>query len=391
MRCFWIVGLWVSLVATAAARDFTVMVYNVENLAAADGRTLSDDYRPKLYSRLHLLTKLNNIAKVCAQVNEGLGPDIILFQEIERDVSADQYTFDHAGMLAHYHGRRIEDMLGRDYNREIARLPVESLLLKTLADCGMRGYRVVAADDSMEPGPRRRIAHLNVIFTRFVVGAVQTFVLPDAPAILEVQVEVDDKPLYLFNNDWRAGVSDKQAERARIVAAQVLRDRLDEILAVNPNADILVAGDFNCFHDQKYRYQWKRTALNDVLKSQSDEKLLRGRGADLYNLWYELPPAQRGTELIQGKWTTFMQMIVSRGVYDFRGIQYVDNSFGIAAYEELNATAAGEPYKWSFKGIGQGYSEHFPIFAKFTTVKTNRIDQYISLPQRGAIADGAER
>ena len=85
MRCLflcWLLGL--SFATAARAREFTVLVYNVENLAAADGRTLSDDYRPKLYSRTHLMTKLNNIAKICAQFEDGNGPDIILFQEIER-------------------------------------------------------------------------------------------------------------------------------------------------------------------------------------------------------------------------------------------------------------------------------------------------------------------
>ena len=380
MRCFFAFLLsWLSLAAAARAREFTVLVYNVENLAAADGRTLSDDYRPKMYSRTHLMTKMNNIAKICAQFEEGRGPDIILFQEIERDINSDQYTFDHQGMLRAYNGVRIEEMLGARYNREIARMPVEALLLKTLADRGMKGYRVAAADDAMAAGPRRGVAHLNVIFSRFAIGSVQTYLLEDAPAILEVQVEVEGKRLYLFNNHWKFGVDNTLAERSRIKAAELVRERLDEIFSINPSADVIIAGDLNCFHDQKLRYGWRRTAVNDVLKAGADERQLRGNRADLYNLWYELPETQRGSGQVDGKWTTFMQMIVSRGMYDLSGIQYVDGSFEVAAFAGMNVNAEGKPYRWSFQGVGHGFSANFPLAARFRTVRTHRTDQFIEL------------
>ncbi len=370
------------LATVLSAREFTVLVYNVENLAAADGRTLSDDYRPKLYSRQHLMTKMNNIAKVCAQFENGKGPDIILFQEIERDINSDQYTFDHQGMLRHYRGRRIEDMLGRDYNREIARMPVEALLLKTFADRGMTGYRVIAADDAMAPGPRRTVTHINVVFSRFVVGSVQTYLVEDAPAILEVQVEIEGKRLYLFNNHWKFGVDNPAAERVRIEAAKLLRERLDEIFAVNPHADIIIGGDLNCFYDQKVRYRWQRTAINDVLRAQPNEWALRGPTADLYNLWYEIPQGRRGTRVIDGRWVPFMHMILSRGLYDYAGIQYVDNSFAIGAYPGLNVRPDGRPYRWSFEGAGRGFSANYPVYARFRKLNSNRTEQYIELKRR---------
>jgi endonuclease/exonuclease/phosphatase family metal-dependent hydrolase len=376
--------LWLATILSA--REFTVLVYNVENLTGANGRTLSDDYRPLRYSRMHLLNKMNNIAKVVAQFDEGRGPDLILFQEVERDISADQYTFDHPGMLRHYADTSIEDMLGRDHNPEIARLPVEALLLKTFEDRGLRGYRVVAADDAIGPAGRKKITHLNVLFTRFVIGAVDTYLLPDAPATVEVQLEVDGHPLYVFNNHWRKGPLDPVAEKARVKAARQLRERLDEILGTNPSADIIVAGDFNTFHDQKARFNWRETALDDALRVRSDELVLRSQNADLYNLWYELPQRGRGSEKYHGEWSTFMQMIVSRGMYDFRGVQYVDNSFSVGAFAELNMTEEGEPYRWSFAGGGRGFSEHFPIAARFRTVTNNRSDQYVKLPPRPPVS-----
>jgi endonuclease/exonuclease/phosphatase family metal-dependent hydrolase len=379
MRPFYALCLALSLVASAGARPFTVLVYNVENLTAADGHTLSDDYGPARYSRDHLLTKMNNIARVVAEFDRGEGPDIILFQEIERDFQRDQYLFDHSGMLRHFEDTTIEDMLLSHFNRDVALIPVEGLLLKTFYDRGLRGYRVAAADDAVQTKERRYISHLNVVFTRFPIAAVRSYLVPEMPALLEVQVEVDGYPLTLFNNHWKGDAMGASAEDARIAAAHVLRNRIDEILSVNPNADLIVAGDFNCFYNQGARFHYSKTALTDVLGSQGDKRALRGT-ADFYNLWYELPSSQRGSEIYHGVWGTFIQMLISRGLYDFRGVQYVENSFAVGEFPELNTNEHGEPMGWSFSGFsGSGFSVHFPLYAKFITVRNNRPDVYLKL------------
>lgn len=366
-----------------AAHPFSVVVYNLENLTSFDGRTNSDQYRPTRYTKAHLLTKMNNIALVMQEFEEGRGPDIIIFQEFERDFRSARYVFDHEGMLKRYADIPIEDMLGTYFTQEVARIPVEGLLLKMFYDRGMRGYRVAAADDGIAPDSRRYVTHLNVVFTRFPIGAVRTYPLPGAPAMMEVQVEVEGYPLYLFNLQWPYDPADFRAERERVRAADILRERLDRIMEVNPNADIIIAGDLGCFYDQKLRFGFSRTALQDVLQARSDEMQLRSGANSLYNLWYELPRSARGSELYGDGWSTFMQMIVSRGLYDFRGIQYVDNSFSVDAFETLNATADGRPVPWNFRGNGSGFSGHLPISARFTTVRNNRTDQFIQLQPAG--------
>jgi endonuclease/exonuclease/phosphatase family metal-dependent hydrolase len=386
LRIYVLLLATLSLAVACRAVDFTVLVYNVENLTAANGRTLSDDYGPKRYSRYHLLTKMNNIAKVVAQFDDGKGPDIILFQEIERDFLQDQYLFDHAGMLRHYEDMTIEEMLEHYQDRDISRIPVEGLLLKTFYDRGLRGYRVAAADDSVQTKERRHIAHLNIVFSRFPIGAVRSYTVPGMPALLEVQVEVGAYPLYLFNNHWKGDAMGSSAEEARVEAAKVLRERIDEIFSVNPSADIIVAGDFNCFYNQAPRFHFEKTALTDILGSQGDKRALRGE-AIFYNLWYELPSSQRGSEVYHGVWGTFMQMLISKGLFDFSGVQYVDRSFGVAEFPELNADEFGQPIGWSFSGLaGSGFSVHFPLYAKFTTVRNNRKDLYMTLkpPPKGS-------
>ncbi len=379
MRIFVMLCFVLAVAAPTWGVPFTVLVYNVENLTAADGHTASDDYGPLRYSRSHLLTKMNNIARVVAQFDEGKGPDIIMFQEIERDFLKDQYLYDHVGMLKHFEDMTIEEMLGRRWDREVARIPVEGLLLKTFWDRGLRGYRVVAADDAVQTKERRHVAHINIVFTRFPVGAVRSYLVPDMPALLEVQVEVGGWPLYLFNNHWKGDAMGASAEEARVTAARVLRERIDEIFSVRPNADLIIAGDFNCFYNQGPRFHFEKTALTDILGSQGDKRSLRGT-ADFYNLWYELPVSRRGSEIYHGVWSTFMQMLVSRGLYDFQGVQYVDNSFAVGEFSGLNTNDHGEPLGWSNAGIaGSGFSTHFPLYAKFITVRNNRPDVYLAL------------
>jgi endonuclease/exonuclease/phosphatase family protein len=382
MRLFLLCLACWSCGAVASARSFMVMIYNVENLTGVEGRTNAEEYRPTQYTHAHLLTKMNNITKVVQQFEDGQGPDIILFQELERVFDSANYVFDFEGMLKEFSDTRIEDMLGAEYTRDVAKIPVEGLLLKTFYDRGLKGYRVASADDAVLPDARRYITHLNVVFTRFPIGAVRTYPLSGAPAMMEVQVEVEGYALYLFNLEWPPNAMSAKAEKLRVQAATILRDRLDEIYSVNPNADVIVGGDFNCYFDQKPRFQWKRTALHDVLRVRSDEMLLRSDPGCLYNLWNELPPTQRASERYHDAWATFMQMIVSRGLYDYRGIQYVDNSFSVGSFDGLNADLEGHPIPWSFTGIGQGFSEHFPIVAHFRTVRNNRSDQFIQLAPR---------
>ena len=72
----------------AAEREFTVLAYNVENLFDLDGIAIYKDYiqdEPDdqfTYGRRKLLTKLQNIAAVLKTFNAGLGPELILFQEL---------------------------------------------------------------------------------------------------------------------------------------------------------------------------------------------------------------------------------------------------------------------------------------------------------------------
>jgi hypothetical protein len=373
--------LALSLAAVAHARPFTVVVYNVENLFDLDGVAGYDDYQPARYSRAHALTKLRNIAKVVARFEDGRGPDVLMLCELETDATPGRGTPDYEAMLAPYARVSLDDMLGVKFDKRIGDLPAEALLLKALNEAGLTGYRVATGDGVAPPRGEKRPEIKSAVFTRLPIARSRAHPTTGARAILEVQVTVDGAPLFLFVNHWKSGASDPETEPIRVANATTLRRRLDEILRADPNADIILGGDFNSHYNQKQRYpRMTTTGMNDVLRSQGDELAVRGPAHDLYNLWFELPPPERGSDTFRGEWGTLMHLIVSRGLYDFRGVQYVDNSFAVAKFPGLNADTRGLPVRWTFEGAtGAGFSDHFPVVAKFTTVPDRRIDRWLEL------------
>lgn len=379
-----------------AARPFTVVVYNVENLHDADGVAVYDDYQPALYNQHHALTKVKNIASVAAKFAAGQGPDIILFQEIEVDHTPGKTPPDYVSIMKRYADTTIDRMLGPDFNKEIADLPAEALLLKAFVDRGLNGYTVIAGSDGKEGAthegkPAQAIK--CVIFTRFPVKEVHNYPTASARNILEVKLDVDGYPLTVFDNHWKSGAGDAATEVIRIENAGVLRKRLDELLKADPCADILIGGDLNSHYNQKRRYRkMPDTAINDTLGSQGNELAIRGPARDLYNLWFELPEAERGSDVFKGEWGTLMNLIITRGLYDQRGVQYVDNSFDVAKFPGLNADAGGLPVRWNGKEGegGQGFSDHFPIYARFVTVDDNQPGKFIPLTRESGHEDDAD-
>ena len=374
--------LLIALAPPAVAREFTVMVYNVENFFDADSVSVYPEFQSAVYTPAHLLTKVRNIAEVVRRVGDGRGPDILLLNEVELDQTPDSRVDDYPAFLQREAGTTLEQMLAAPPPPGLAGLPAEAWLAKALYDRGLTGYTVVDGSDA--PGnheDRHPRSIKNVVFTRFPVKAVRNHPIVNARNILELQLDIDGHPLFVFANHWKSGAGDPELEKTRVLDARVLRHRLEEILAADPQADIVIGGDFNSQHNQRLRYRaMAETGINDVLGSQGNELAIRSRDRALYNLWYELPAGERGSDVYHGEWGTLMQIIISRGLYDFRGAQYVDNSFAVARFSGLNTDAFGQPRRWSSAGpAGEGFSDHFPVCARFRTTEDNRPDRWLAL------------
>lgn len=363
-----------------AARTFTVVAYNVENLFDLDGQAQFEEYQPDRYTPAHALTKLRNIARVLARHDDGRGADVLLLCELEVDATPAPRPADPEALLRRHAGTTLAEMLGPKLDAAIRDLPSEVLLLKALAEAGMTGYHVVTGEAPVAAGSGRKLGQKCAILSRFPIRSSRVHPTLDARAIVEAELDVDGHPLHVFANHWKSGASDPETERTRAANARTLRNRLDELLRADPQADIVIGGDLNSNYHQGRNPRLGTTGLNHVLGSQGDEAAAAEGRRDLYNLWYELPPAQRGSDTFRGQWGTLIHLIVSRGLYDFRGVQYVDNSFAVGKFSGLNVTPGGLPLRWSFAGpAGSGFSDHFPVSARFRTVEDGRTDRKLTL------------
>jgi len=386
-----------ALILPASAREFSVVTYNVENLFDADGKAAFDDYKETGeddgYSPAKLLVKMQNIGRVLKTFNDGAGPEIIAFNEFEMDFSPESKANDHAVFLEKYKALTVEQMLTSKLDDDIRDLPVEIFLLKYLEEQGMTGYQVaigkdepdLAALDSEDRAVHRK-AHKNAVFSKFPIKDVKSHSTPDARDILEVTLDVEGHPLVVFVNHWKSRAGDFNAEQARRLNAGTLRERLDAILAENASADILIAGDFNSQYNQtKANPHLGKTGLNDILGSQGDEATTAAAtGFSLYNLWHELPPQKRYSDSYDGKWGTLMQNMITPGLYDHSGVQYVDGSFKAVIIDDFNTVGILDlPRRWTNFGSGAGTSDHFPIAARFRVVEENDTAKRLALSDPG--------
>lgn len=379
------------LLATADlvhARQFTVVAYNVENLFDADGVALYGDYQPDNpetpapYSPRKALTKIQNIAKVLKGFNQGAGPEVILFQEFELDRTPESTVTDYAAFLEKYKETTVDEMLTTDFNETIAGLPIDALALKYFEDNGLIGYQV-AVPEAKQP-LEQATAHNNVVFTKFPITYQKSHHTQSARTIQEVGIEVDGSELIVFNNHWKSGASNPGTERQRVRNARDLRTAVEAVMVNNPSADILIGGDLNTYYNAAQHFpaefsdRWQHVDdyAIEVLGSQGSEIATRNGDRMLYNLWFELPPEQRGSELYRGNWGTLMMFLITPGLYDGQGLHYVDNSFRVVAAHGLNTTGPWEqPQPWRFTSeTGGGFSDHFPVALTLSTDPNPRFE-----------------
>ncbi len=360
-----------------AAKEFVVMTYNVENLFDVDRVAKFDDYveipdDPNSYGPTKLLGKLRGIGKVLQAVHGGQGPDLLLLNELEIDFTPETKVDNYDEFLAKYSGTTAENMLTTELTEDLRGLPSEAWLIKHLEDIGLKGYRPAVGRDYVDPAGRDNIAQKNVVLSRFPILENKTHETPAARGVLEVKADAHGKPLTVLVNHWKSQAGNPAAENQRLGNAETVRKRLDEILAADPQAEVIVAGDLNSHYNQGQRYPFMpKTAVQDVLGSQGDKAAMaKAEGPVLYNLWYEVKPESRYSDEFGGEWGTLMQMLVTRGLLDGKGVEYVDGSFGQVFVDGVNRQLPlGTPWRWTNYGPGWGTSDHFPVAAQFRIVE----------------------
>ncbi|MFP4358595.1 MAG: endonuclease/exonuclease/phosphatase family protein [Puniceicoccaceae bacterium] len=359
---------------SGGARGFSVLVFNVENVFDIDGEALFSDYRMPPegeYSPALLLKKLEFTADTLAAIDDGRGPDIVLFQELERDrtpagLRANSRSWPRS-LLKRYSDVTVEEMLTEPIDRDVRDLPSVAFLLKALSDRGMEyPYVAIPAEEEITDD---MTAHINATFSRFPIFSVEAYETQEAREILVAEVEIGRDSLFVINNHWKSGASRPETEVDRVENARTVRGILDRILDKDPRADVLVGGDLNSYYDQILLFpEMERTGINSILGSQGDEAAVARGERDLYNLWFELPIGERYTETWRDMKGTLMHILVTPGLYDDRGVRYVDNSFERIVLPGLNVDEWGRPLRFRFAGEGRGGSDHLPVLARFEKV-----------------------
>jgi predicted extracellular nuclease len=198
--------------------------------------------------------------------------------------------------------------------------------------------------------------------------------------ILKITLDIEGRILILFVNHWK---SKQGPETGRMIYARALKREIDKL---EDNADFILAGDFNSNYNESDTFGNSAklndtrgiTGINHVLKTimgfeyVNEKNLMEQKDNEyLYNLWFEINAKRRWSYNFFGHKSSPDNIILSKGLYDKKGISYIDNSFGRFTPDYLFYQKG--VYRWQRTGkgkgrhLGKGYSDHLPVFALFST------------------------
>lgn len=162
--------------------------------------------------------------------------------------------------------------------------------------------------------------------------------------------------LHFFVNHWPSKFGGEfETQPSRMFAAQFVRKKADSLLAINPNALIVITGDFNDEPGEESMVDGLavETAKEDV------------KSTDLYNLMYDLRYVT-GTHSFENRWGMLDQFVVSGSLMKLQSKTFIKNLspqiFDMDFLIMEGATGARRPFR-TYQGpkyIG-GFSDHLPI------------------------------
>ena len=172
--------------------------------------------------------------------------------------------------------------------------------------------------------------------------------------ILYVKGEIENNIIHLLVNHWpsRRSGNDETVYK-RKAAAVKNREIIDRIVNEDPDAKVLIMGDFN--------------------DNPSSESIVILKNTDFYNPMDLLLTKEKGTLNYRGEWNLFDQIIISNNFlkpYD-NPFQFVEsNIFNPKELQEFTGKYKGSPFRTYIgeKFLG-GLSDHFPVYEVFSVKK----------------------
>lgn len=309
---------------------YTIAFYNLENLfdTKNDPKTLDDDFTEgskRKWNEKRFRKKIKKLSRAISGIgyNEVLHPPVIIgVAEVE--------------------------------NEKVVKDLTQSKFLKN------KGYNYVHFDSPDERGIDTALIYRKEYFKVLATEAISLLLTNEfgerdfTRDILYVKGLLENETVHILVNHWpsrRAG-TEKTAFR-RKEAASKNNEVINRIVSEDPNARIIVMGDFN-----------------DDPHSESIQSLV---SEGLYNPMELLLTKYEGTLNYRGNWNLFDQILCSHNFLQQHGNSFRFESakiFNPLSLKEYKGRNKGNPFRTFIgrKYLG-GISDHFPVYSIFTIIK----------------------
>ena len=324
--------MFISLTEVVSQDNFRVLFYNVENLFDTRDDSLKDDndFLPDGFMRWSdwkYREKLKNITKVITAVGGMYSPALVGLCEIENDSV-------------------LHDLTKR-------------------SALSVQGYDFIVTDSPDERGIDVALLYQRhqfklIEYTEYDIKFKDERIRPTRNILHAVGTLVNEDTLDVFVSHFSSRVSGKlETEQARIESAQVLRNKVDSILSIRINPNLIIMGDFNDEPDDK--------SLLNVLKANQIKEDIKTN--DLYNLLYiKNKTSEYGTYKYHGIWSVIDHLIVNGRLLNNDNSTHVKNNKAYIYNEsfllEKDEKYYGvKPYRTNIgRRYNGGFSDHLPIY-----------------------------
>jgi hypothetical protein len=304
------------------------MFWNVENLFDdhSDSRNSIDRPYDEWFAGDAAARKLkyDHLAEIILKVNGGKGPDIFAGVEVE--------------------SLRAAELLRDALN---AKLPAETAK-----------YEQVAMKELTHNAGRYMAP---CVISRIPLDATRTRLLgSNNLRILETHLSEKQSELWLVVSHWTSQRSDDGTRKGsgRDKYASTIYGEYQRIVKDNPDADVLVCGDFNTPPDSEaVTHELHMTGIrSEVVPARTDP--------NLFGLLSNKSPDRFGTHYYS-KPLIYDQIGVSPGLLDDRGWKCDPDSVSVPTEGMLrDRSRSRRPWRFGDKAEnpqGRGYSDHFPV------------------------------
>lgn len=328
---------------------FTFVELNCENLFDTVHDLLKNDmeFLPDgsyHWTRTRYWKKVNHLSQEIIALGE-LNPrgDDLQSESLQNEQRAEQ------GMPIYNKGIdwRLPDMIALcevENDSAMIALTKRSLLRKA-------GYEYVMTSSPDERGIDVALMYQPMSFRLLNHHSIRVKRLPDMRPTRDILyakgVLISDDTLHVFVVHAPSRRGGEEASRPyRLQVASQLGQAVDSLYALNASAKILIAGDFNDYHDSPALKQLEQHHLINISKS------AKGRNG------------AKGTYRYHGEWNSLDQMLCSHSLYrQMKGCEIGDLPFLLQEDEKYGGKKPFRTYLGP-RYLG-GYSDHLPLVGTF--------------------------